>query len=96
MSNEIIYVCKSINNKNIRENELKFLRKVEEELCFEFGESQTNMKKRFYKNLEALNKDFEEVKKLKEDFDKKNKKSKDNNLSDTQDSIKNIENKKIL
>ena len=65
MVSEIVYVCNSINNKNIRGNELKILRKVEEELCFEFGESESNIKKRFYRNLETLNKDYAEVEKIK-------------------------------
>lgn len=74
MSNEIIYTCNSINNKNIRENELKILRKKEEELCFEFGESETNIKKRFYRNLNELNKDFKEVEEIKEKIDSKENK----------------------
>lgn len=65
MVSEIVYVCNSINNKNIRGNELKILRKVEEELCFEFGESESNIKKRFYRNLESLNKDYAAVEKIK-------------------------------
>lgn len=66
MANEIIMVCNSINNKNIRSNELNILRKHEDELYFEFGESEMNIKKRFYKDIETLNKDFERVKELKE------------------------------
>lgn len=65
MSYEIIYVCNSINNKNIRRGELKILRKNEEELYFEFGESESNIKKRFYRNIETLNKDYEAVERLK-------------------------------
>lgn len=65
MSNEIIYVCHSINNKNIRESELKILRKYENKLYFEFGESELNLKKRFYNDLETLNKDYKEVLELK-------------------------------
>ncbi len=71
MSSEIIYVCNSINNKKIRENELNILRKIEEQYCFEFGENEMNLKKRFYNTLEELNKDYEEVKKLKEKIEKK-------------------------
>lgn len=73
MTNEIVYTCRSINNKNIRGNELKFLRKISDELCFEFGESQTNMKKRFYKDEKILDEDFEEVKKIKLKMEKENK-----------------------
>lgn len=73
MENEIVYVCNSINNKNIRGNELKILRKKEKELCFEFGESEVNIKRRYYKNEEELNKDFEEVKKIKTDIESKKK-----------------------
>ena len=32
MAYEIIYVCNSINNKNVREGELKILRKIESEI----------------------------------------------------------------
>ena len=46
MTNEIVYVCNSINNKNVRGSELKYLKKFEKELCFEFGESRVNMKRR--------------------------------------------------
>ena len=71
MANEIIMVCNSINNKNIREGELKILRKKEEQLCFEFGDSEINLKKRFYKTKEALNKDYAKALKLKEKEDAK-------------------------
>lgn len=66
MTNEIVYVCNSINNKNIRGTELKILRKNEEQLWFEFGESESNTKRRFYRNLDVLNKDYEAVEKIKQ------------------------------
>lgn len=69
-NNGIILVCESINNKNIREGELKILRKYEDELYFEFGESETNVKKRFYKDLETLNKDYKKALELKEKEEK--------------------------
>lgn len=62
---EIVYVCNSINNKNVRANELKILEKHEEELYFTFGENNINSKKRYYKDLKTLNKDFEALKKIK-------------------------------
>lgn len=65
MAYEIIYVCNSTNNKNVREGELEILRKKEDQLYFEFGESEMNVKKRFYNDLETLNKDFEALTKLK-------------------------------
>lgn len=71
MAYEVIYVCNSINNKNIRRGELNILRKNEEELYFEFGESESNIKKRFYRNVETLNKDYEAVERLKNKEDKK-------------------------
>jgi ElaB/YqjD/DUF883 family membrane-anchored ribosome-binding protein len=71
MAYEIIYVCNSINNKNVRNGELEILRKNESKLCFEFGENEMNIKKRFYNDLETLNKDFEELLKLKEDSENK-------------------------
>lgn len=63
---DVVFVCDSVNNKNVRGNELAILRKVEDQLCFEFGESENNIKKRFYRNLETLNKDFEKLEKIKE------------------------------
>ena len=63
---EIIFVCNSINNKNVRANELKILEKHPEELYFVFGESNENSKKRYYKDLKTLNEDFEKLVKLKE------------------------------
>lgn len=71
MACEIIFKCNSINNKNIREGELKILRKNEAGLYFEFGENEMNRKKRHYKDLETLNKDYEKVLKLKAESDKK-------------------------
>lgn len=63
---EIIYVCKSVNNKNVREGELKILRKSNSnELCFEFGENEMNLKKRFYDNEKDFEYDFNELTKLK-------------------------------
>lgn len=67
MAYEIIYVCNSINNKNVRNGELKILRKIEKELYFEFGETEMNIKKRFYNDIETLNKDFNALKKLQEE-----------------------------
>lgn len=65
MTGEIILVCNSINNKNVREGELKILRKFENELYFEFGESEMNLKKRFYKDVETLNTDYKKLEELK-------------------------------
>jgi len=69
MTNEIVYVCNSINNKNVRGSELKILRKNEEELWFEFGESESNIKRRFYRNIDVLNKDYEAVREIKEEIE---------------------------
>lgn len=64
---EIIYKCKSINNKNVREGELVILRKSEkDELCFEFGENEINLKKRFYNNKTDFENDFKALEKLKQ------------------------------
>ena len=65
MNNEIVYVCNSTNNKNVRANELEILEKHEEGLYFEFGENRINTKKRFYDDIETLNKDFDELLKIK-------------------------------
>lgn len=66
MAYEIIYVCNSTNNKNIRRGELNILEKHENQLCFEFGSDEMNKKKRFYNDVETLNKDFDALMKLKE------------------------------
>lgn len=67
---EIIYVCKSKNNKNVRENELKILRKSENvEFCFEFGTDENNLKKRFYDNKDFFEHDFKELSKIKKNLD---------------------------
>lgn len=76
MGSEIIYVCHSINNKNVREGELKILEKHENELYFEFGENAMNVKKRYYNDVETLNKDFEALLRLKEEEDSYNKSTK--------------------
>lgn len=76
MACEIIFRCNSINNKNIREGELKILRKNETGLYFEFGENEINRKKRYYKDIESLNEDYEKVLKLKAEADKKEKSAK--------------------
>ena len=67
MASEIIYVCQSINNKNVREGELNILQKYPEKLYFEFGENNMNIKKRFYNDLETLEKDYNALLKLKEE-----------------------------
>ena len=71
-STEIVYVCHSKNNKNIRANELNILEKHPDELYFIFGENNVNAKKREYDDLETLNKDYEEVKKIKQKLESKN------------------------
>lgn len=66
MAYEIIYVCNSINNKNVRQGELNILEKHENQLFFEFGADEMNKKKRFYNDIETLNKDFNALLRLKE------------------------------
>ena len=66
MAYEIIYKCNSINNKNVREGELNILEKHEKQLYFQFGSDEMNIKKRFYNDVETLNKDFDALLKLKE------------------------------
>ena len=70
MAYEIIYVCDSINNKNVRQGELNILGKKEEQLYFYFGSDEMNIKKRFYNDVETLNKDFDALLKLKEKEEK--------------------------
>lgn len=69
-SSEIIFKCKSTNNKNIRANELKILENHPKELYFVFGESNENSKKRYYKDEETLNEDFARLLQIKEDLEK--------------------------
>lgn len=76
MTNEIVFVCKSINNKNIRAKELNILRKFDERLCFEFGTDEMNIKKRYYENLKTLNEDYEKVLKIKEEVEKQEEEEK--------------------
>lgn len=66
MAYEVIYVCNSINNQRIRQGELNILEKHENQLYFEFGSDEMNKKKRFYNDVETLNKDFDALLKLKE------------------------------
>lgn len=77
MAYEIIYVCNSLNNKNVRNGELKILRKHEDSKYFEFGERETNIKKRYYDNIETLNKDFKALEELKAKQEKQEKQEKD-------------------
>ena len=65
MAYEVIYVCNSINNQRIRQGELNILEKHENQLFFEFGSDEMNKKKRFYNDIETLNKDFDALMKLK-------------------------------
>ena len=70
MANEIIYVCNSTNNKNVRSGELNILEKHEENLYFQFGEDEMNIKKRFYNDLKTLNQDFNALIALKKSLEK--------------------------
>lgn len=87
---EIIYVCKSINNKNVREGELNILRKCnKDDLCFEFGESEINLKKRYYNNEKDFEDDFKALEKLRE-----SDKSKNNKEEVTQETTQEVEKNK--
>lgn len=75
---DIIYVCNSKNNKNVRSGELNILRKhPTNKLCFEFGESEMNIKKRFYDDVETMEKDFAALEKLAKEERKENEKVKE-------------------
>lgn len=78
MAYDIIFTCHSKNNKNVRSGELKILRKKEGELYFEFGASEMNLKKRYYDDKATLNKDFNELLKLKEQEEKEDKEAQKN------------------
>lgn len=70
MNCEIVYVCHSKNNKNVRANELEILRKIEGRNYFEFGESENNIKKRFYDDMTILEKEFSEIMAIKAKLEK--------------------------
>lgn len=90
MAYEIIYVCNSINNKNVREGELEILRKIESQLCFEFGADEMNIKKRFYNDSKTLNKDYDALVKLKEKLSKENyKKALEEEIKETTEAMAN-------
>ena len=93
MVNEIVYVCNSINNKNIRGNELKILRKVNDGLFFEFGESEENIKKRFYSNIETLEKDFAEIEKIKQKLDSEENEEPSVEVADSAEEVSVLEEK---
>ncbi len=97
MAYEIIYVCNSINNKNVRSGELNILEKHEEQLYFEFGSDKMNIKKRFYNDIETLNKDFNALLKLKnkekqeeKEYQENKAKNKKENLEKKSEEIKTI------
>ena len=68
---EIIFVCRSKNNKNVRDNELKILRKNKKlGLCFEFGENEMKLKKRFYDDENIFEEDFKKLQEIKAKIEK--------------------------
>ncbi len=83
---EIVYKCKSKNNKNVRDNELKILRKNRTlGLCFEFGENEMNLKKRFYNDEKTFEEDFASLQKIKKDIEEKQSKDANQEISKNND-----------
>lgn len=83
---EIVYKCKSKNNKNVRDNELKILRKNRTlGLCFEFGENEMNLKKRFYNDEKTFEEDFALLQKIKKDIEEKQSKDANQEISKNND-----------
>ena len=83
---EIVYKCKSKNNKNVRDNELKILRKNRTlGLCFEFGENEMNLKKRFYDDEKTFEEDFASLQKIKKDIEEKQSKDANQEISKNND-----------
>ena len=78
-STEIVYRCNSINNKNVRANELNLLEKHEDELYFIFGENNVNAKKRYYRDLKTLNQDFQALEKIKRNLENSKQKVNEDN-----------------
>ena len=76
-STEIVYRCNSINNKNVRANELNLLEKHEDELYF--GENNVNAKKRYYRDLKTLNQDFQALEKIKRNLENSKQKVNEDN-----------------
>lgn len=73
---EVVFECHSLNNKNVRANELKILRKRTGEKAFEFGEDEKNIKVRYYNNEDLFEKDFKELQALKKSLENETKKEK--------------------
>lgn len=69
---DVIYECRSVNNKRVRGNELEMLEKRPDELCIIIGENFKNTKKRIYKDIETLNQDYSELEKIKKNLENKN------------------------
>ncbi len=86
---DIIYVCNSTNNKNVRQGELNILRKhPTNKLCFEFGESEMNIKRRFYDDVETMEKDFAALEKLaKGEKKEKNEDAKEKRATEEETSV---------
>lgn len=82
-STEIVFVCNSTNNKNVRANELKVLEKYPDELYFVFGENNINIKKRHYKDLKTLNDDYNSLLKIKKDLENPSKKISKNKVTNS-------------
>ena len=97
MAYEIIFKCNSTNNKNVRDGELKILRKVKNRLYFEFGESEMNIKKRFYNDSKTLDEDFSKLKKIKEDLETQRKEIQEKKVQENNEKIndKKINDKEI-
>lgn len=81
-STEIVYRCNSINNKNVRANELNLLEKHEDELYFIFGENNINAKKRYYRDLKTLNQDFQALEKIKKNLENNKQRINEDNEED--------------
>ncbi len=78
---EIVFVCRSKNNKNVRDNELKILRKNKSlGLCFEFGENEMNLKKRFYDNEKIFEEDFAKLQEIKKKIEKEGQNRESRNI----------------
>lgn len=74
---EIVFVCRSKNNKNVRDIELKILRKNRDVgLCFEFGENEMNLKKRFYDDEKIFEEDFAQLQEIKKKLEKEEQENK--------------------
>ena len=69
-STEIVFECDCLNNTRVRANELKMLDKNVEGMYIVIGENNVNSNKRYYNDIEKLEKDYKKLLEIKEKLEK--------------------------